>query len=142
MSVCLCIPVSLCPRVRPLQLRKQRLKERIEADVGALVQFLLDERDALLDGLDAEEVATNAVLDDNLKTVKAEAAAVDATIADVNDHIAGKTSFEVGRGPTLSVVVLLLFLCRRWSLVKSQDQWVTFFRDISWLNKRERFSTG
>ncbi|CAL8280948.1 unnamed protein product [Arctogadus glacialis] len=77
-----------------LKLRKQRLKEKIEADVGALVQFLLDERDALLDGLDAEAVATNAVLDDNLKTVKAEAAVVDATIADVNDHIAGKTSFE------------------------------------------------
>ncbi|KAK0133516.1 Zinc-binding protein A33 [Merluccius polli] len=77
-----------------LKLQKRRLKEKIEADVGALVQFLLDERDSLLDDLDAEEAATTAVLDDNLKIVKAETAAVDATITNIHDHIAGKTSFE------------------------------------------------
>ena len=104
--MCIRLCVRLC--VRAPQLKKQRLKEKIEADVGALVQFLLDERDSLLDGLDAEEVATTAVLDDNLKTVDAETAAVDATIADVHDHIAGKTSFEVGRRPTPSAVSLCL----------------------------------
>lgn len=78
-----------------LQLKKQRLKEKIEADVGALVQFLLDERDSLLDSLDAEEVATMAVIDDNMKIVETEAAAVDKAIADIHSHISGKTSFEV-----------------------------------------------
>lgn len=78
-----------------LKLKKQRLKEKIEADVGALVQFLLDERDSLLESLDAEEVATMAVIDDNLKTVETEAEAVDKAIADIHSHISGKTSFEV-----------------------------------------------
>lgn len=77
-----------------VRLNKQRLKEKIEADVGALVQFLLDERDSLLESLDAEEVATMAVIDDNLKTVETEAAAVDKAIADIHSHISGKTSFE------------------------------------------------
>lgn len=76
-------------------MKKQRLKEKIEADVGALVQFLLDERDSLLDSLDAEEVATMAVIDDNLKIVETEAAAVDKAITDIHSHISGKTSFEV-----------------------------------------------
>lgn len=77
------------------QLKKRRLKEKIEADVGALVQFLLDERDSLLESLDAEEVATMAVINDNLKTVEVEAAAVDKAIADIHAHISGKSSFEV-----------------------------------------------
>lgn len=76
-------------------MKKQRLKEKIEADVGALVQFLLDERDSLLESLDAEEVATMAVIDDNLKTVETEAAVVDKAIATIHSHISGKTSFEV-----------------------------------------------
>lgn len=77
------------------QLKKQRLKEKIEADVGALVQFLLDERDSLLESLDAEEVAAMATIDDNLKTVETEAAAVDKAISDIHSHMSGKTSFEV-----------------------------------------------
>ncbi|XP_053187568.1 E3 ubiquitin-protein ligase TRIM47 [Scomber japonicus] len=77
-----------------VRMKKQRLKEKIEADVGALVQFLLDERDSLLDSLDAEEVATMAVIDDNLKIVETEAAAVDKAITDIHSHISGKTSFE------------------------------------------------
>ncbi|XP_076605787.1 E3 ubiquitin-protein ligase TRIM47 [Chaetodon auriga] len=77
-----------------VRLKKQRLKEKIEADVGALVQFLLDERDSLLESLDAEEVATMAVIDDNLKIVETEAAAVDKAIANIHSHISGKTSFE------------------------------------------------
>ena len=76
-------------------MKKQRLKEKIEADVGALVQFLLDERDSLLESLDAEEVATMAVIDDNLKTVEMEASAVDKDIADIHNQLSGKTSFEV-----------------------------------------------
>lgn len=78
-----------------LQSKKRRLKEKIEADVGALVQFLLDERDSLLESLDAEEVATMAVIDDNLRIVEKEAKAVDKAIADIHSHISGKTSFEV-----------------------------------------------
>uniref|UniRef100_A0A3B5AFQ0 Tripartite motif containing 47 n=1 Tax=Stegastes partitus TaxID=144197 RepID=A0A3B5AFQ0_9TELE len=76
-------------------LKKQRLKEKIEADVGGLVQFLLDERDCLLESLDAEEVATMAVIDDNMKIVETEATAVDKAIADIHSHISGKTSFEL-----------------------------------------------
>lgn len=77
------------------QLKKQRLKEKIEADVGALVQFLLDERDSLLESLDAEEVATMAVIDDNLKIVESEENAVDKAIANIHTHTSGKTNFEV-----------------------------------------------
>ena len=71
------------------------MKEKIEEDVGALVQFLLDEKDTLLDGLDAELVATTAVIDENLKKVDAEAAAVDKAIAEIRKHVGGKPSFEV-----------------------------------------------
>lgn len=60
-----------------------------------MVQFLLDERDSLLDALDAEEVATMAVIDDNLKIVETEVASVDKAIADIHSHVNGKTSFEV-----------------------------------------------
>lgn len=76
-------------------MNKQQLKEKIEADVGALVQFLLDEKDSLLDSLDAEEAATLAVIDDNLDLVESEAADVDKLIADIHNHIGGKTNFEV-----------------------------------------------
>lgn len=76
-------------------MKKQRLKEKIEADVGALVQFLLDERDSLLESLDAEEVATMAVIDENLKIVEEETAAVDKAITTIHSHISGKSSFEV-----------------------------------------------
>lgn len=78
-----------------LQSKKQRLKEKIEADVGALVQFLLDERDSLLESLDAEEAATMAVIDDNLEFVEKEAKTVDKAIAAIHSHITGKASFEV-----------------------------------------------
>lgn len=63
--------------------------------MGALVQFLLDERDSLLESLDAEEVAAMAVIEDNLKTVEMNVKAVDKAIADINKHTSGKTSFEV-----------------------------------------------
>ncbi|TWW74632.1 Zinc-binding protein A33 [Takifugu flavidus] len=74
--------------------KKQSLKEKVEADVGALVQFLLDERDSLLESLDAEEVAAMAVIEDNLKTVEMNVKAADKAIADINKHMSGKTSFE------------------------------------------------
>lgn len=81
-----------------LQAKKQSLKEKIEADVGALVQFLLDERDSLLESLNAEEEAAMAVIDDNLKRVEMHVKDVDKAIADINKHISGKTSFEVSLG--------------------------------------------
>lgn len=77
------------------QSKKQRLKEKIEEDVGSLVQFLLDERDSLLESLDAEEVASMAVIDDNLKTVETEEEAIDKSIVNIHNQISGKTSFEV-----------------------------------------------
>ncbi|XP_034034184.1 E3 ubiquitin-protein ligase TRIM47 [Thalassophryne amazonica] len=77
-----------------VRLKKRRLKEKIEEDVGALVQFLLDERDSLLESLDTEEVATMAVIDDNLKIGQTEAAAAEKVIADIHNHISGETSFE------------------------------------------------
>lgn len=78
-----------------LQAKKQSLKEKIEADVGALVQFLLDERDSLLESLNEEEEAAMAVIDDHLKRVETHVKDVDKAIADINKHISGKTSFEV-----------------------------------------------
>lgn len=77
-----------------VRLKKQRLKEKIEADVGALVQFLLDERDSLLETLDAEEEATMSLIEDNLKIAESEVADVDKAIANIHNHISGKTSFE------------------------------------------------
>uniref|UniRef100_A0A3Q3W9I8 Tripartite motif containing 47 n=1 Tax=Mola mola TaxID=94237 RepID=A0A3Q3W9I8_MOLML len=82
--------------------KKQRLKEKIEEDVGALVQFLLDERDSLLESLEAEEVATMAVIDDNLKIVEREAEAVEKAIQ-VSDNkrnlINCQTEFTDFSGP-------------------------------------------
>lgn len=60
-----------------------------------MVQFLLDERDSLLESLDAEEVASMAVIDDNLKTVENEEEAIDKSIVNIHNQISGKTSFEV-----------------------------------------------
>ncbi|XP_019727645.1 E3 ubiquitin-protein ligase TRIM47 [Hippocampus comes] len=77
-----------------IRMKKQRLKEKVEADVGALVQFLLDERDALLDSLDAEEAAAVAVVEDNLESVRAEAADVAKRITDINQHVNGDTGFQ------------------------------------------------
>lgn len=93
---------SVCSRVKAAdeltkndaKLKKQRLKEKIEEDVGAMVQFLLDEKDSLLDSLDAELVATTAALDENLKKVETEAAAVDKAIEEIQNHVSGKSSFE------------------------------------------------
>lgn len=51
----------------------------------------------MLESLDAEEVATMAVIDDNLKIVQTAAEAVDKAITNIHSHISGKTSFEVSR---------------------------------------------
>lgn len=99
-------PRSICLNFSVLQSKKQRLKEKIEADVGALVQFLLDERDSLLESLDAEEVVTMAVIDDNLKIVEKEADAVDKAIVTIHNHISGKTSFEVSLAQCFSILVI------------------------------------
>lgn len=88
-------PLIVFLQTSVLQSKKQRLKEKIEEDVGALVQFLLDERDSLLESLDAEEVAAMAVIDDNLKTVETEEEAIDKAVVNIHNHISGKTSFEV-----------------------------------------------
>lgn len=61
-----------------------------------MVQFLLVERDSLLESLDAEEVASMAVIDDNLKTVETEEEAIEKSIVNIHNQISGKTSFEVG----------------------------------------------
>ncbi|KAJ7997492.1 hypothetical protein DPEC_G00229590 [Dallia pectoralis] len=93
---------SVCARVKALdeqtkneaKLKKKKLKEKIEDDVGALVQFLLDEKDDLLEALDAEEVAVLEVMDENLRRVEAEMVAVGKHIAEIHNHISGKTSIE------------------------------------------------
>ncbi|XP_028321906.1 E3 ubiquitin-protein ligase TRIM47 isoform X2 [Gouania willdenowi] len=77
-----------------VRIRKQRLKSKIEADVGALVQFLLDERDSLLESLDAAEVASLAVVDENLKMALKEESAVDKAIMDIHSCTSGKASFQ------------------------------------------------
>ncbi|XP_036380377.1 E3 ubiquitin-protein ligase TRIM47 [Megalops cyprinoides] len=93
---------SLCERVKAtdeaaktnVKLKKQELKGKIENDIGALVQFLLDEKDDLLASLEAEEVATVTMIDENLKDVEKEMVAVDKAIADIQNHLTGKSNFE------------------------------------------------
>ncbi|XP_061787326.1 E3 ubiquitin-protein ligase TRIM47 [Nerophis lumbriciformis] len=77
-----------------IKVKTQRLKDKIQSDVGVLVQFLLDERDSFLDHLDADEVAAVAALEDNLKEAEAEVAAATQSIAEIHNHINTKTSFE------------------------------------------------
>lgn len=77
------------------QLKKQALKEKIEEDVGALVQFLLDEKDDLLERLEAEAVATIGLIDANLKRVESEAAKVDKAINEIQNHLSDSANFEV-----------------------------------------------
>uniref|UniRef100_A0A1A8G451 Tripartite motif containing 47 n=1 Tax=Nothobranchius korthausae TaxID=1143690 RepID=A0A1A8G451_9TELE len=108
-----------------VRLKKQRLKETIEADVGALVQFLLDERDSLLESLDAEEVDAIAVIEDNLKMVETETAAADKSIAEIQNHISGKTSFE-----SLAATFNEAIFCKRYSTLEPVDC-PTNFTDFS-----------
>ncbi|XP_035287686.1 E3 ubiquitin-protein ligase TRIM47 isoform X1 [Anguilla anguilla] len=93
---------SLCERVKSTdeaakadtKRKKQDLKRKIENDIGALVQFLLDEKEDILASLEAEEVATVAMIDENLKDVSKEMAAVDKAITDIQNHLSGKSTFE------------------------------------------------
>ncbi|KAM8835498.1 E3 ubiquitin-protein ligase TRIM47 [Synchiropus picturatus] len=77
-----------------LRLRKQRLKEKIEADVGSLVRFLLDERDSILDSLDAEEVSVMAVVNDNLTAVEEASASVQKTMEGIYSHLGADVRTE------------------------------------------------
>lgn len=119
---------------RTLQSKKQRLKEKIEEDVGALVQFLLDERDSLLESLDAEEVAAMAVIDDNLKTVETEEEAIDKAVVNIHNHISGKTSFEVSvwfqifKSQTyINLHTIFIFKCTA--------QFIIFYKNIGTVKK-------
>lgn len=93
---------SMCTRVKStdeqaktdVKLKKQALKEKIEDDVGALVQFLLDEKDDLLERLEAEVVATIGVIDANLKRVESEAAKVDKAITEIQNQLSDSANFE------------------------------------------------
>ncbi|XP_070991595.1 E3 ubiquitin-protein ligase TRIM47 isoform X1 [Oncorhynchus clarkii lewisi] len=92
----------VCTRVKAMdeqtkneaKLKKLKLKEKIEEDVGSLVQFLLDEKDDLLEALDAEEGTVIGMIDDNLRWVETEVVAVDKHMAQIHNHIRGNTSFE------------------------------------------------
>lgn len=77
------------------QLKKQALKEKMEDDVGALVQFLLDEKDDLLERLEAEATTTIGLIDENLKRVESEAAKVDKAITEIQKHLSDGANFEV-----------------------------------------------
>ncbi|XP_062392402.1 E3 ubiquitin-protein ligase TRIM47 isoform X1 [Sardina pilchardus] len=96
---------SMCSRVKAIdeqakndaKMKKQALKEKIEEDVGAMVQFLLDEKDDLLESLEAEEVATVALLDDNLKLVGSEEVSVDKAITDIQNQLSDSANFEAIR---------------------------------------------
>ena len=74
---------------------RDNLREKMEADVGHLVQFLLNMKDSMLDTLDTDEEATIQAINNNLSRVEAQLAAVDAEIATIHSHLTGETSFEV-----------------------------------------------
>lgn len=63
--------------------------------MGALVQFLLDEKDRLLERLEAEETATVSLIDENLKLVESEAAKVDKAISEIQNQLSEASNFEV-----------------------------------------------
>ena len=99
--ICTCTPLIIirsfmliCWTSVP-KVNKRRIKEKIEADIGAMVQFLLDERDSLLEGLDVQAEDAVSLLDENLTMLEKDVAALDKVIADIHGHIGGKTSFEV-----------------------------------------------
>lgn len=101
------------------QLKKQALKEKIEDDVGALVQFLLDEKDDLLERLEAEVVATIGVIDANLKRVESEAAKVDKAITEIQNQLSDSANFEVIKIQSLQdplYTCLELMLSQYWNL--------------------------
>ncbi|XP_023660985.1 E3 ubiquitin-protein ligase TRIM47 [Paramormyrops kingsleyae] len=77
-----------------VKLKKQELKEKIENEVGELVQFLLDEKDELLASLDTEEYTYVSVIDENLKEVEREMATVDVAISDIQRSLSDSSSFE------------------------------------------------
>ncbi|TRY98154.1 hypothetical protein DNTS_033087 [Danionella cerebrum] len=93
---------SMCTRVKSsdeqaktdIQLREHALKEKIEDDVGALVQFLLDEKDDLLERLETEAVAAIGLIDANIKKVESEAAKVDKAINEIQSHLSDSANFE------------------------------------------------
>lgn len=104
-----------------MQMKKQALKEKIEEDVGALVQFLLDEKDDLLESLEAEEVATVALLDENLKLVSSEEASVDKAITDIQTQLSDSANFEVRQqhlvGWLVTVLLMMMILCIQFSFI-------------------------
>ncbi len=71
------------------------MKEKIEDDVGALVQFLLDEKDDLLERLEVEAEATLGLIDANLKRVESEAAKVEKAISEIQNQLSDSAKFEV-----------------------------------------------
>lgn len=59
------------------------------------MQFLLDEKDRLLERLEAEEASTISLVDENLKLVESEAAKVDKAIAEIQNQLSEVAKFEV-----------------------------------------------
>ncbi|MGH0174902.1 UNVERIFIED_CONTAM: hypothetical protein FKN15_072670 [Acipenser sinensis] len=53
-----------------IQMKKLQLKESIEASVGQLIQFLLDEKDELLEKLDSEEQTALAIVENNIQRLE------------------------------------------------------------------------
>ncbi|XP_053297586.1 E3 ubiquitin-protein ligase TRIM47 [Pleuronectes platessa] len=93
-SACLDITTAETLNKDEAVVNKRRIKEKIEADIGAMVQFLLSERDSLLEGLEIQAEDTVSLLDENLEMLEKEGADLDKVIADIHGHIGGKTSFE------------------------------------------------
>lgn len=56
---------------------------------------MLDEKDDLLERLEAEATATLGLIDENLKRVESEAAKVDKAITEIQNHLSDGANFEV-----------------------------------------------
>ncbi|XP_066555895.1 E3 ubiquitin-protein ligase TRIM47 [Amia ocellicauda] len=93
---------SLCSRVKTeeddartqIKMKKEHLRDRIEIEVGELVQFLLDEKDELLGNLEAEEQSVVHAIENNIKNVEKELTSVEKAITDLENLLKNKSSFE------------------------------------------------
>ncbi|XP_033864396.3 zinc-binding protein A33-like [Acipenser ruthenus] len=77
-----------------IQMKKLQLKESIEASVGQLIQFLLDEKDELLEKLDSEEQTALSIVENNIQRLENLITEMEKEITEIQGNLS-QPSFEV-----------------------------------------------
>lgn len=75
-------------------MKKLQLKESIEASVGQLIQFLLDEKDELLEKLDSEEQTALSIVENNIQKLENLITEMEKEITEIQGNLS-QPSFEV-----------------------------------------------